>query len=284
MKIPAAWLSRVAAHAVILHWTGGDRTCSGSDRKHYQLIIDGEPKLHRGVCSIADNVRLSDGSYAAHTRGFNARNGKAVIGVTLCGMAGATQSPFRAGDHPITKEQWQAAADVVAQLAEFYRIPVDPQHVLQHGEVQRNLGIPQKGKWDITKLPWAPEMSPAAVCSEFRAMVKERINAPQPAPEEKPWTVIAGSTVLTDTVSIGGSVYVPARWWASILGLNIGWDKVKRTVSLDGREVPRQVTLVEGSGYLPLRLLSEFTARIEKYEGLKLELDDANRKITVKSN
>lgn len=282
VKVPDSWLPNVGVHACVLHWTGGARTVSTLDKRHYHIIIPESCVPVRGVCSIADNVNLKDGSYAAHTRGFNARNGKAVIGVSLCGMAGATQSPFRAGGHPITQEQWEALADVTAQLAKHYRIPVDEKHILQHGEVQRNLGIPQKGKWDICALPWAPVKTPSVVCSEFREMVRSRLDTPQIEPEEKSWMVVAGTTVLTDTATIGGSVYVPARWWSEILGLTLGWDKVKRTVSLNGIEVPRQVTILDGVGMLPLRLLCEFTAsQFEKFEVLALDVDGANRKITV---
>ena len=35
--------------------------------------------------------------------------------------------------------------------------------VLGHGEVQRNLGIKQRSKWDPMVLPWAPTRKPAAV-------------------------------------------------------------------------------------------------------------------------
>lgn len=224
IKIPDAWLPNVGVAAIVTHWTGGARSWSTLDARHYHLgishVAGSEPKLHRGVCSIADNVNLKDGSYAAHTRGFNARNGKAVIGVALCGMAGATQSPFNPGGHPITREQWEALADVVAQLAKFYKVPVDEKHVLQHGEVQKNLGIEQRGKWDICKLAFDPTAPPDIVCNDFRDMVKARLagTATVPAPpatpepvESEPWQVVVDGKLIGTGIMMGSEVYVPAR-------------------------------------------------------------------------
>jgi hypothetical protein len=45
--------------------------------------------------------------------------------------------------------------------------------VLQHGEVQNNLGIAQDGKWDICKLPWASSMSHKEVGDQFRSKVSQ---------------------------------------------------------------------------------------------------------------
>ena len=35
-----------------------------------------------------------------------------------------------------------------------YKITVTPQTVLTHAEVEKTLGVKQKGKWDITRLPY----------------------------------------------------------------------------------------------------------------------------------
>jgi hypothetical protein len=183
-KLPTNWLpSNIKVAAIVTHWTGGAYSCSGLDKEHYHFIIDGDCKLHKGLHSIADNrPPLRRGAYAAHTRGFNAHDGGVVIGVSVCAMAGAWSAPFRAGAYPVKPEQMDTLADIVAQICDQYSVPVTPRTVLQHGEVQKNLGIMQLGKWDITRLPYAPDLKPAEVCEEFRAQVRARMNGQKPAP------------------------------------------------------------------------------------------------------
>jgi hypothetical protein len=91
-------------------------------------------------------------------------------------MAGAVESPsFNPGAYPLTQRQWATAAEVAAELCKAYGIDVGPQTVLQHGEVSDNLGISQDGKWDVLKLPWAPDLSKDEVGDQFRDLVTERL-------------------------------------------------------------------------------------------------------------
>jgi hypothetical protein len=56
-------------------------------------------------------------------------------------------------------------------------VPVTPKTVLSHAEVQANLGIKQKGKWDIAILPWDRSFDTARECGdEFRRMVQEHLS------------------------------------------------------------------------------------------------------------
>jgi hypothetical protein len=166
--IPADWLTPAAMRRVITHWTAGAYAVSALDREHYHIIIAGDGALVRGDHSIADNVNTGDGDYAAHTRGCNTGS----IGVSVACMAGAQERPFVAGPYPMTLVQWTTMARVVAQLCRAYKIPVSPVTVLGHGEVQRNLGIAQAGKWDPMILPWAPTLTFAEVGNKFRAEVQ----------------------------------------------------------------------------------------------------------------
>jgi N-acetyl-anhydromuramyl-L-alanine amidase AmpD len=74
--------------------------------------------------------------------------------VSLCGMTGSQEKPFRPGPYPLTRAQWDKTVAVVAELCERYKIPVTPKTVLSHAEVQTNLGIRQRNKWDIAVLPF----------------------------------------------------------------------------------------------------------------------------------
>ena len=73
----------------------------------------------------------------------------------------------------MTKQQWEALAQVAAQLAKRYGIKVTSKTILGHGEVQAELAKPQKQKWDPMILPWEPAISKKDVGNRFRARVSE---------------------------------------------------------------------------------------------------------------
>lgn len=167
-KIPESWLSNVEMHRVICHWTAGSYTPSENDLLHYHILIDADGDLHRGTHSIADNTSTSDGDYAKHTKGTNTRS----IGVTVCCMAGAKENPFKSGSFPMKEVQWDTMVDVVAQLCMKYNIAVTPTTVLGHGEVEKNIGNDQDGKWDPMKLSFSPGLSKAQVGTKLRTEVQ----------------------------------------------------------------------------------------------------------------
>jgi len=63
------------------------------------------------------------------------------------------------------------ACRAIAELCDFYGIPVTPKTVLNHGEVQSILGVEQRGKWDVMVLPWSPGLSWEMVGNKFRERV-----------------------------------------------------------------------------------------------------------------
>lgn len=170
-QIPKSWMPKAEMRRIVCHWTAGGYRPSENDREHYHILIDGEGKLHRGAHAITANESTGDGDYAAHTRGVNTRS----IGVGMCCMAGARETPFNGGSAPMTREQWDAVVDVAAQLCRAYAIAVTPKTVLGHGEVQKTLGIPQKGKWDPMKLPFASGLTKAQVGAKLREEVAARL-------------------------------------------------------------------------------------------------------------
>jgi len=149
--IPAQWLPDAKISRIIVHWTAGGNKAGDVDRAHYHVLIEGDGNLVRGVPTIDLNSEpRAKAGYAAHT--LNCNTGS--IGVSLCGMAGANEIPFRPGNSPLTKKQWDTLAQVIAQLCRRYGIAVEPKTVLTHAEVQKTLGIKQRGKWDIARLPF----------------------------------------------------------------------------------------------------------------------------------
>ena len=169
--IPASWLSNVDMRRIVCHWTAGAYNPSENDLMHYHILIDGDGDLHRGTHTIADNESTGDGDYARHTSGLNTRS----IGVSVCCMAGARESPFQSGDFPMKRVQWDTMIEVVAQLCRKYNIAITPTTVLGHGEVEKNIGAEQNGKWDPMKLSFASQLTKAQVGSKLRAEVQAHL-------------------------------------------------------------------------------------------------------------
>lgn len=162
--LPVEWLPPAKMARIIVHWTAGQHDPSDQDRAHYHVLIDGAGSAIRGIPSIALNdARGVKSGYAAHT--LNCNTGS--IGVSLCCMAGAVENPFRPGMAPMTVAQWDALPRVLAELCRRYGIAVSPRTVLSHAEVEGTLGIKQRGKWDIARLPFAPDVRGASAIGDI---------------------------------------------------------------------------------------------------------------------
>ncbi|MDX1039512.1 N-acetylmuramoyl-L-alanine amidase [Sinorhizobium medicae] len=170
--VPADWMPAAKMGRIICHWTAGAHKASEFDRGHYHILIEDEGKLVRGIPSIALNEAPAKRGYAAHTLGANSGS----IGVSLCCMGGSNEAPFDPGKYPMTREQWDALTSVVANLCRRYSIPVTDKTVLSHAEVQNNLGIQQRGKWDFTRLAFDPSVKGAKACGDkLRAEAKAKL-------------------------------------------------------------------------------------------------------------
>jgi N-acetyl-anhydromuramyl-L-alanine amidase AmpD len=177
--VPASWMPNCSMKRIILHWTAGAHRASSLDLAHYHILIEDDGKLVRGTHSIKDNVSTADNVYAAHTLRLNTGS----IGVSVCCMAGAVESPFNPGSFPMTQTQWETMSQVVAELCQVYDISVTPDTVLGHGEVTKNLGINQRGKWDPMVLPWDTSLSKKQVGDIFRQKVKDKMSGRSNQPE-----------------------------------------------------------------------------------------------------
>ena len=151
-----------AMKRIITHWTAGSHKASQLDKQHYHFIVEADGNIVKGNHSITDNVTTRT-PYAAHTRGCNSGS----IGIALACMHGAVESPFSSGRYPMTQQQWEKMIMLAAQLCRHYFIPVTAQTVLSHAEVQANLGIAQRGKWDIARLSFAPDVKGAKACGDL---------------------------------------------------------------------------------------------------------------------
>lgn len=183
MTVPAAWMPKAKLQRIVFHWTAGTHKASPFDREHYHVLIEADGNVVRGVPTIDGNgVGSARGRKASHT--LNCNTGS--IGVSLCCMGGpdVREQPFIAGRYPMTRVQWEKLAFVLADLCRVYDIAVTPKTVLSHAEVQSNLGIKQRQKWDVSRLAFDPTVKGAKVCGDqMRAMVKQAMN---------PITTVAG--------------------------------------------------------------------------------------------
>ena len=185
---------------IIVHWTGGTNTVSTLDRNHYHFVIAGDGKVVSGMFKPEANLKIVGEEYAAHT--LRANTGS--IGVSLAGMNGAVESPFLPGKFPINATQWVELVKLCAELCRKYKIAVTPKTLLSHAEVQANLGIVQRGKWDISRLPWDKTVVGAkAVGDKLRREVTAEIQktAPPPptptilpTPPTKPQTLLSAAS------------------------------------------------------------------------------------------
>lgn len=176
------------------HWTAGAPGINPKESDSYNFVItwpDGE--VVPCVPVERQIPPLVNGAYAAHTKGANSW----AIGIAVDAMAGAKERPFNAGKYPITEKQVDALVKLSHRLGKQYGIPVTPETMLSHAEVQPTLGIKQNAKWDITHLPgMAIPGDPVAVGNKIRARVKALGDvpakavidkaAPQPQPQPQP--------------------------------------------------------------------------------------------------
>jgi peptidoglycan hydrolase-like protein with peptidoglycan-binding domain len=165
--IPKKLLSPCSMKRVICHWSEGNYKANSTDIEHYHILIEGDGTVRGGDHTIDDNENTADNDYAAHTLNANTES----IGVACCCMVGCQESPFKPGSQPMKKSQWDTMVQVVAELCQFYGIPVTPTTVLGHGEVQANLSIKQKGKWDPMVWPWDASKTRKQVGAALRGQV-----------------------------------------------------------------------------------------------------------------
>ena len=168
---------------IIGHWTAGAGRASQEDAKHYHRLVEFDGAIINGIEKIADNIVTSDGDYAAHTLHLNTRS----IGVAMCGMRGAIEQPFAAGPSPLNSAQFDVFCRMIADLCIEHAIAVTPETVLTHAEVELTLGVKQRGKWDIARLPWRPDLKGSrAVGDLMRRTVLKKLGGVSPVETNRP--------------------------------------------------------------------------------------------------
>lgn len=225
--VPLSWLPQVPMKRVIGHWTAGSHTANATDKKAYHILVEGDGSYVRGTPSISANSGGLSAGYAAHTLNCNTDS----IGVSMCAMAGAKESPFDPGRYPVTEAQWDAFVRLLAQIVTRYSIPVTNKTVLTHAEVQSNLGITQRAKWDVSRLPHRPDLIGArAIGDLMRSQVIAATSVAQAPAEPLPsgaraQVVAAAKTSSVKNGPVSGSL--PVGVIVEVLGASDGRTQVR---------------------------------------------------------
>lgn len=261
--IPAAWWNTpgwagTRCEGVNIHWTAGAYAVSNLDRQHYHVILGGNGgPVVRGNQSPKSNESTTDGdSYAGHTRGLNTRR----FGLSVACMASAVKGS--AGRFPLLERDWERLAEAAAEVLDFYKLPLSVRTCIQHGEVQRQLGIAQRGKWDICWLPFDPGKSDVWVCDRFRERVAHYLAEYHGADApEKDIRIFVGDREVEQPFAYqdaAGGVWVRLR---GVIDLLPGWsikktDPPKALLQRGGNEVPVPFVIDErGRGFSPVGAL-----------------------------
>lgn len=279
-------LSPVPMKAIIWHWTAGGKMASALDKEHYHVLFDQTPAAVYAVSISRNSGGLKPG-YAAHT--LNANSDR--IGTSMCGMMGAVESPFNAGAAPITEAQWNFAVLGHADLCEVYKIGVARDKLLSHAEVQSTLGITQRGKWDIARLPWDLSLKGArAIGDKFRDEVLSamRGNVPLPTPEPIPAAVTGASAVVTANglnfrrgpgSDMESTSTLPAGTPLTVVGYSGDWLQVRTPLGYTGWVHGAYVKLLNTappvSPTVPDPLHAEIQSLIDKLEALNSDIPGA---------
>lgn len=267
-------LSRVPMIRIIEHWTAGGHTANAIDLRSYHVLTQGDGSIRYGV-DIALNSGSCKRGYAAHTRGANTNS----IGHSMCGMRGSSENPWNPGPEPLTKRQWDNHVLAAADLCEFYSIAVARDKLLFHAEVERELGRPQQGKWDVTRLPFDSSVRGArAVGDKFRDEVLSALrgNGPVSFPNStEPPELLDGAIGLTTALSLNfrrgpGTEHeitgsLPADTKITVLAYKDGWYQVRTPLGYEGWVHGGYVRLIDtapapGTGTTPDQSRAEVDA------------------------
>ena len=270
---------------VIVHWSEGRRLSNDTDREHYHFLIEqdanGKVRVIRGDHSVSDNSNTSDGDYAAHTLGCNTGS----IGVAMCGMMNCVESPYSPGPVPITEAQWELMEAVVAELCLRYDIPVSPQTTLSHGEVYKNLGIRQRGKWDTLVMPWEPTLSRETVASRMRAGIQVKYDLAKNGTARIEAPAVSCKVVFPNGVTCSGDD-VRIEDGDTMLALRtactkMGWEIVKvvgltASVKIDGVVHNLPIDIEGNTGFVVVRSLAYLL-------GMSVGWDKATKTVSLTS-
>lgn len=136
------------------HWTASTYNVSWDVRKHYNGVFDHEGNEYDGGAPAQQQAFYMPGRVGvSHT--YRANTG--AIGLSVAAMSGASANwgsrTVNPGKYPMTWEGIDAMLERTARYCRQFGIIPSPWTTITHAEVQTNIGIRQRGKWDIRCFP-----------------------------------------------------------------------------------------------------------------------------------
>lgn len=149
------------------HWAASTYKITDFIKSHYNIVIDYKGNEYQGAAKPIEQATYVPGKIGvSHT--YMANTG--AVGISIAAMAGAYTSgnTVRMGDYPITWESIDSMLNVTSRLCKEFNITPSKETTLSHAEVEPNIGIKQRGKWDIRVLPDNPtELLNATECGDI---------------------------------------------------------------------------------------------------------------------
>jgi len=158
------------------HWAGSGYNIGWDTVKHYNGFFDHEGNEYDGGAPPQQQAFYIPGKVGvSHTR--NANTG--AVGLSISGMTDSEVNwgtgKVNQGTYPITWAAVDAMLEKTAELCRRFEIIPSPWTTLTHAEVQSNLNIKQRGKWDIRVMPESDELlSPWVAGSQLRKRMMEK--------------------------------------------------------------------------------------------------------------
>lgn len=137
------------------HWAASNYKVTDFIKSHYNIVIDKDGNEHAGAALPVEQGNYVPGKIGvSHT--YMANTG--AVGISIAAMAGAYTSgnTVRMGDYPLTWDAIDGMLNATVRLCKEFDITPSRTTTLSHAEVESNLGIKQRGKWDIRVLPNRP--------------------------------------------------------------------------------------------------------------------------------
>lgn len=141
------------------HWAVSTYDVTPRVRSHYNGVFDYEGNEYDGGAPAQHQANYSYGQNkvgVSHTLSANTGS----VGLSVACLSGVrpdwSEMSVIQGKYPVTWKAIDAMLEKTAELCEAFDIYPSKWTTLNHAEVQPNLGIRQKGKWDIQILPHEP--------------------------------------------------------------------------------------------------------------------------------
>ena len=143
------------------HWTASTHLVTPEVASHYNNVFDINGKEYLGGAPAKDQARYSykgdNPIGVSHT--YHGNTGAIGMGVVACAgreVLDWGKGIVNIGKYPMSWPQIDAMLERTARYCIEFDIRPSEWTTITHAEVQDNIGIKQRGKWDIRVLPDAP--------------------------------------------------------------------------------------------------------------------------------